>query len=114
MATGFETKAQAQDRIDGGAGEAGRDPAEVRRVIQLVGSVTDRAQTLKRPLQGPGSQPIRTTPEMWATIIAEFAAQERFDTVNFVPQMETAEQIAAFGDSVIPVAKQTVAAGRPR
>ena len=114
LATGFETKSEAQDRIDRGAGEAGRDPSDVRRVIQLVGAVTDRAETLKRPLEGPGNQPIRTTPQIWATIIAEFVAQERFDTVNFVPQMETAEQITAFGDSVIPVAKQSVAARRSR
>jgi hypothetical protein len=67
---------------------------------------------LKRPLQGPGSQPIRTTPEIWATIIAELVVQERFDTVNFVPLIETAGQIAAFGDMVIPLAKQAAAIGR--
>jgi alkanesulfonate monooxygenase SsuD/methylene tetrahydromethanopterin reductase-like flavin-dependent oxidoreductase (luciferase family) len=114
LSTGFETKAEAQNRIDRGAREAGRHPSDVRRVIQLVGAVTDRAETLKRPLQGPGNQPIRTTPEIWATIIAELVAQERFDTVNFVPQIETAEQIAAFGDSIIPLAAQAAAtAGSP-
>jgi hypothetical protein len=83
-------------------------------VIQLVGAVTDRAETQKRPLHGPGNQPIRTTPEIWATIIAELVAQERFDTVNFVPQIETAEQIAAFGDSIIPLAVQAATtAGSP-
>ena len=109
LSTGFETKAEAQNRIDRGAREAGRHPTDVRRVIQLVGAVTDRAETLKRPLQGPGNQPIRTTPEIWATIIAELVAQERFDTVNFVPQIETAEQIAAFGDSIIPLVVQAAA-----
>jgi hypothetical protein len=40
--------------------------------------------------------------------------QERFDTVNFVPRIETAGQIAAFGDMVIPLAKHAVAiAGGP-
>ncbi len=103
LATGFETKAAAQDRIDRSAREAGRDPGDIRRVIQLVGTVTDHAETLRRPLRGPGAQPIRTTPEIWAAIIAELVVQERFDTVNFVPQTETAEQIAAFGDMVIPL-----------
>jgi hypothetical protein len=80
-----------------------------------VGAVTDRAETLQRPLRGPGNQPIRTTPEIWAAIIGELVAQERFDTVNFVPQIETAEQIAAFGDSIIPLAVQAAAtAGSPR
>lgn len=109
VATGFETKPEAQDRIDRGAREAGREPSDVRRVIQLVGAVTDRAETLKRPLRGPGGQPIVATPEIWAMIIAELVAQERFDTVNFVPRFETTEQIAAFGASVIPLARQTAA-----
>jgi alkanesulfonate monooxygenase SsuD/methylene tetrahydromethanopterin reductase-like flavin-dependent oxidoreductase (luciferase family) len=112
LSTGFETKAEAQDRIDRSALEAGRNPSDVRRVIQLVGAVTDHAETMKRPCRGPGNQPIRTTSEIWAAIIAKLVIQDRFDTVNFVPQIETAEQIAAFGDTVIPLAAQTVRSAR--
>jgi alkanesulfonate monooxygenase SsuD/methylene tetrahydromethanopterin reductase-like flavin-dependent oxidoreductase (luciferase family) len=111
LSTGFEAKAEAQDRIDRSALEAGRNPSDVRRVIQLVGAVTDHAETMKRPRQGPGNQPIRTTPDIWAAIIAELVVQERFDTVNFVPQVETAEQIAAFGGAVIPLAVQAARSG---
>jgi alkanesulfonate monooxygenase SsuD/methylene tetrahydromethanopterin reductase-like flavin-dependent oxidoreductase (luciferase family) len=102
MGTRFETKPAAQQLIDTAAQQAGRQPTDIRRVIQLVGSVTDHAHTTERPRTGPGAQPIRTTPETWARIIAEFITAERFDTVNFVPEHETADQIDKFGTEVIP------------
>jgi alkanesulfonate monooxygenase SsuD/methylene tetrahydromethanopterin reductase-like flavin-dependent oxidoreductase (luciferase family) len=104
MGTPFETKPAAQHLIDTAARQAGRQPTDVRRVIQLVGRVTDHADTTERPRTGPGAQPIRTTPEVWARIIAEFITAERFDTVNFVPELETADQIEKFGTEVIPAA----------
>ena len=112
LATGFETKPDAQDRIDRAARDAGRDPSDVRRVIQLVGAVTDRAETRQRPRSGPGAQPIRTTAEIWAQIITELVVEERFDTVNFIPQAETPSQIVAFGERVIPLARAAVEAAR--
>jgi alkanesulfonate monooxygenase SsuD/methylene tetrahydromethanopterin reductase-like flavin-dependent oxidoreductase (luciferase family) len=108
LATGFDTKPAAQERIDRAAIGAGREPGDIRRVIQLVGAVTDRPETQQRPLRGPGNQPLRTTPEIWAKIIAEFVADSRFDTVNFIPQHEAPEQIAAFGEHVIPLARAAI------
>ena len=109
LATGYETKPDAQARIDRAARGEGRDPSEIRRVIQLVGAVTERPHTRERPLRGPGNQPIRTTAEIWARIIAELVVEERFDTVNFIPQEESREQIAAFGTHVIPLALECAA-----
>ncbi|HEY0452569.1 LLM class flavin-dependent oxidoreductase, partial [Actinophytocola sp.] len=85
LGTPYETKPAAQDLIDAAARQAGREPTDIRRVIQLVGRITDHAHTTERPRTGSGGQPIRTTPEVWARIIAEFLTTERFDTVNFVP-----------------------------
>ena len=62
-------------------------------------------------MRGPGNQPLRTTAETWADIIAEFVVGERFDTFNVIPQHETPEQIAAFGEQVIPLARDAVNAG---
>ena len=92
-------------RIDSAARAAGRDPASIRRVIQLVGAVTGTPHTTSRPRSGPGAQPIRTTPDIWAKIIAEFAADQRFDTVNLVLEQETSEQLRLFADEVIPLAR---------
>jgi alkanesulfonate monooxygenase SsuD/methylene tetrahydromethanopterin reductase-like flavin-dependent oxidoreductase (luciferase family) len=91
LATDYGTKPAAQDRIDAAARAAGRDPAGIRRAIHLVGTVTDVPYTTGHAWSGPGGQPIRTTPDVWATIIAEFASRERFDTVNLVPEQNTAE-----------------------
>jgi alkanesulfonate monooxygenase SsuD/methylene tetrahydromethanopterin reductase-like flavin-dependent oxidoreductase (luciferase family) len=109
LGTGYETKAEAQDRIDAGARAAGREPTAIRRAIQLVGAVTDTPLTQARPTSGPGNQPIQTTPEIWARIIRELVADERFDTINFVPKRETVEQIQQFGETVIPLARDAVA-----
>jgi len=108
MATGYKTKPPAQDRIDAAATAAGRDPAAVGRMIQLVGRVTDTASTISRPRSGAGSQAIRTTPEHWARFVAEFAVEERFDAVNFVFEEETSDQIIRFGAEVVAAAREAL------
>jgi alkanesulfonate monooxygenase SsuD/methylene tetrahydromethanopterin reductase-like flavin-dependent oxidoreductase (luciferase family) len=105
LSTDYATKPAAQDRIDSTAQAAGRKPTDVRRVLQPVGTVTDRVHTTERPRGGPGNQPIRTTPDGWARIITEFVHQERFDTINFVPETENVEQISRFATEVIPAAR---------
>ena len=105
IATGYETKPAAQDRIDTAARAAGRDPATIRRVIQLAGTVTATPHTTSRPRSGPGSQPIRTSPDIWAKIITELAAEQRFDTINLLPEQETSEQLRLFATEVIPLAR---------
>jgi alkanesulfonate monooxygenase SsuD/methylene tetrahydromethanopterin reductase-like flavin-dependent oxidoreductase (luciferase family) len=109
LGTGYETKAEAQNYIDAHARAAGREPTEIRRAIQLVGTVTDTPLTHARPTSGPGNQPIRTTPETWAQIIREFIVDERFDTINFIPEHETAEQIQQFGETIIPLVRASIA-----
>jgi alkanesulfonate monooxygenase SsuD/methylene tetrahydromethanopterin reductase-like flavin-dependent oxidoreductase (luciferase family) len=108
MATGYETKPAAQDRIDAPAIAAGRDPRAVGRMIQLVGQVTERASTISRPRSGAGNQAIRTTPAHWAKIVAEFAFDERFDAVNFVLEDETSDQIMRFGSEVVSPTKEVL------
>jgi alkanesulfonate monooxygenase SsuD/methylene tetrahydromethanopterin reductase-like flavin-dependent oxidoreductase (luciferase family) len=110
LATGYEAKPAAQDRIDRAARAAGRDPASIRRVIQLVGTVTGTPHTASRPRSGPGGLPIRTTPDVWAKIIAEFAAEERFDTINLVLEQETSDQLGLFAREVIPLARAAAGA----
>jgi alkanesulfonate monooxygenase SsuD/methylene tetrahydromethanopterin reductase-like flavin-dependent oxidoreductase (luciferase family) len=112
ISTPFDTKPEAQRTIDAAAVAAGRDPQAIRRAIQLVGSVTDRAPRLSGPLSGPGSAPIRATAENWADLIVEFLLEQRFDTVNFVPERQTTDQLARFGGEVIPRVRDTLAARR--
>jgi len=109
MATAYETKLTAQDRIDAAAIDAGREPGEVNRMIQLVGRVTGTASTESRPRSGPGNQAIHTTSEHWTRFIAEYAAVERFGAVNFVLEEETSDQIIRFGTEVVAPAREVLA-----
>ena len=102
LATPFETKPGAQDQIDAAARRAGRDPDEIERVLQLVGTVTDAVTPVSRPRTGPGSRPVRANPDQWAQIITEFVTEQRFTAINLIPEQETPEQIALFGSAVIP------------
>jgi len=110
LSTDYDTKPAGQDRIDAAALAAGRKPTDIRRVIQPVGSVTDRVHTTERPRSGPGGQPIRTTPDGWARIIAEFVHDGRFDSINFMPEDESVEQLTRFGTEVVPAARAAIAA----
>ena len=69
--------------------------------------MTGTPHTTSRPRSGPGGLPIRTTPDIWAKIIAEFAADQRFDTINLVLEQETSEQLRLFAAEVIPLARAT-------
>jgi alkanesulfonate monooxygenase SsuD/methylene tetrahydromethanopterin reductase-like flavin-dependent oxidoreductase (luciferase family) len=109
LATGYEAKPAAQDRIDAAARAAGRDPASIRRVIQLVGTITGTPHTTSRPRSGPGSQPIRTTPDIWAKMITEFVTEQRFDTVNLLPEQATSDQLRLFATDVMPIARAATA-----
>lgn len=110
IGTPFETKPAAQDLIDASATAAGRRPTDIRRAIQLVGTVTHRSAAQARPRSGPGNQAIQATSEVWAQIIIEFITQERFDTVNFLPIRAEAEQLDWFGREVIPLVRAGVVA----
>jgi alkanesulfonate monooxygenase SsuD/methylene tetrahydromethanopterin reductase-like flavin-dependent oxidoreductase (luciferase family) len=109
LSTGFETKPDAQDRIDAAAVAVGRDPAAIRRVIQLVGSVGRARRVSSRPTTGPGNTAIDTDDKTWMRIIIAFLTEERFDTVNLVPDVETPDQLCRFGNDVISTVRTELA-----
>jgi alkanesulfonate monooxygenase SsuD/methylene tetrahydromethanopterin reductase-like flavin-dependent oxidoreductase (luciferase family) len=110
LATPFESKPAAQRTIDAAATAAGRDPAAIRRVIQLVGTAAANAPYRMRPTRGDNRMPIRATPRNWAEIITEFVTEQRFDAVNLVLEHATPEQVALFGEEVIPEIRAGLAA----
>lgn len=109
LATPFESKPAAQQAIDSAAIAAGRDPGAIRRVIQLVGAVAANAPHRERPAHGDGRTPIRAAPGNWAEIIAGFVTGEGFDTVNLILEQATAEQVALFGEHVLPRVRDQLA-----
>jgi Luciferase-like monooxygenase len=81
-----------QERIDAGAGEAGRDPAAIRRVYNISGTIAD----------GPTRGLLDGPPEHWVETLAEFASELGFDTFVFWPDEDPLGQAERFVREVLP------------
>ena len=87
-------------RIDDAAAGAGRDPAEIRRVINIGGQITDGASI--GLLRGPVGQLVDE--------ITDLAVGHGFDTFMFGGAGE--DQLARFAEEVVPAVRAEVAAER--
>jgi alkanesulfonate monooxygenase SsuD/methylene tetrahydromethanopterin reductase-like flavin-dependent oxidoreductase (luciferase family) len=89
------------DRLDEAAAAAGRDPAEVRRILNVNGTITDgRAEGL---LHGPVDQ--------WVDELTDLATSYGIDT--FVLWSDGA-QYRRFAEEVAPAVRRQVATERAR
>jgi len=87
-------------RLDDAAGEAGRDPASLRRILNVGGTITDGASS--GALQGPVDQ--------WVDELTELAVVHGFDT--FILWAEGEGQLSRFAEQVVPAVRAQVAAER--
>lgn len=87
-------------RLNEAAEAAGRDPGQIRRVLNVGGSITDGAS--QGPLNGPVSQ--------WVDELTDLAVGHGFDT--FVLWSETDGQLARFAEEVVPAVRAQVAEER--
>jgi alkanesulfonate monooxygenase SsuD/methylene tetrahydromethanopterin reductase-like flavin-dependent oxidoreductase (luciferase family) len=87
-------------RLDDAVAAAGRNPAELRRVLNVAGVITDGASD--GPLRGPVEQ--------WADELTELAVEYGFDT--FIFWGEGVDQLERFGEEVIPATRQREATAR--
>jgi alkanesulfonate monooxygenase SsuD/methylene tetrahydromethanopterin reductase-like flavin-dependent oxidoreductase (luciferase family) len=83
----------AHARIDEAAAAAGRDPAAIRRVLNLGGPIGERDG---ERLGGP--------PAFWAELVAGLAA-DGFDSFVFWPQGDVRAQFDAWAGEVVPAAR---------
>lgn len=82
-----------QRRIDEAAGEAGRDPAAVRRLYNLTGTITD----------GPPAELLRGPAEHWIEELVRFVVELGFDTLLFWPKdADPVGQLERFAQDVVP------------
>jgi len=89
-------------RIDVAAVAAGRRPGEIRRLYNLMGTVTPDGQG---EWQGPVS--------WWVDTIARLATDLRMDTFIFWPATDPLRQLEVFAGAVVPAVREAVrAAGR--
>nr|MDQ3822779.1 LLM class flavin-dependent oxidoreductase [Actinomycetota bacterium] len=85
-----------QRRIDESAAAAERDPAQIRRVYNVGGTIGDtRSGDL---LKGP--------PEQWIETLARFAHELGFDTFVFWPDEEPLHQLERFAEEVVPALRR--------
>lgn len=98
----YEKWPEANVVIDQAAQAAGRDPGEVLRMAQIVGTVTSS----KGELPTQGADPVRGTPEQWADFIAALAIDQPFRTFVFWPEEQSVQQIARFASEVVPLVRE--------
>lgn len=84
---------QMSARLDEAVAEAGRASGEVRRVLNISGTITDEAS--HGHFEGPVDQ--------WADEIAALATDLRFDT--FIFWGEGDDQLERFAEQVVPAAR---------
>ena len=89
-------------RLDDAASEAGRDPASLRRIMNVNGVITDGAS--ESILQGPVDQ--------WAGELTNLAISYGFDTFIFWGEGEG--QLERFAEEVAPAVREQVASERSR
>lgn len=87
-------------RLDEAATVAGRDPASIRRVLNVHGEITDGAS--RGSLQGPVDQ--------WVDELTDLALSAGFDT--FILWADREEQLPRFAQEVVPAVRAQVAAER--
>jgi alkanesulfonate monooxygenase SsuD/methylene tetrahydromethanopterin reductase-like flavin-dependent oxidoreductase (luciferase family) len=86
--------------LDEAARGAGRDPGQLRRVLNVGGTITDGAS--EGVLRGPVSQ--------WVEELSDLALGSGFDT--FILWSEGERQLERFAEEVIPAVRAQVAAER--
>jgi alkanesulfonate monooxygenase SsuD/methylene tetrahydromethanopterin reductase-like flavin-dependent oxidoreductase (luciferase family) len=90
--------AEMAKRLDDAAADAGRDPASIRRTLNVNGTITDGSSN--GMLQGPVHQ--------GADELTDLAMNYGFDTFIFWGEGE--EQLRKFAEEVVPAARAQVSA----
>lgn len=103
----YERWAEANNRIDEAARAADREPAEVRRIAQLVGTITDEPVG---PHRLQGDEPVHGDVDDWAHLLARLATEQPFRTFIFWPRHETADQLERFATQVVPAVRARLGA----
>ena len=94
--------AAAAARLDDAAAEAGRSPADIRRVLNVNGRITDGAR--EGLLHGPVDQ--------WIDELTDLAVGYGFDTFLFSGRGP--DQLPRFAEEVVPAVRAQVTAERAR
>jgi alkanesulfonate monooxygenase SsuD/methylene tetrahydromethanopterin reductase-like flavin-dependent oxidoreductase (luciferase family) len=91
-------------RIDEAAEEAGRDPRQIRRVLNLQGVIGEgrTAPEGRLPVGYLAGEPLAGPPAWWAETLGGFA-EDGFDTFVFWPVDASPQQVELFAGEVVPL-----------
>lgn len=101
----YERWPSCNDAISKAATDAGRDPADVLRMAQLVGTITDTPGDAEAR---DGAAPVRGTPDQWAALIARLATEQPFRCFIFWPEQGSVTQVERFAREVVPAARALI------
>jgi alkanesulfonate monooxygenase SsuD/methylene tetrahydromethanopterin reductase-like flavin-dependent oxidoreductase (luciferase family) len=89
---------EMQARIDEAATAAGRDPADIRRLYNVFGSISERgpAEFLRGPV------------EQWVDELTSLAVDQGMDTFIFGPAEDALRQLPRFAHEVAPAVREAV------
>jgi alkanesulfonate monooxygenase SsuD/methylene tetrahydromethanopterin reductase-like flavin-dependent oxidoreductase (luciferase family) len=87
-----EELGEMRRRVDAAAEDAGRDPAAIRRVLNVGGAITD----------GPVEELLRGPAEHWVEALGALRDDQGFDTFVLAPEGDVTEQIERFAKEIAP------------
>jgi alkanesulfonate monooxygenase SsuD/methylene tetrahydromethanopterin reductase-like flavin-dependent oxidoreductase (luciferase family) len=87
-------------RLDDAAAGAGRNPAEIRRILNVGGTITE----------GNSDGPLNGPVEAWADQLTDLVVGYGFDT--FILSAEGPDQLTRFAEQVVPAVRAQVASER--
>jgi alkanesulfonate monooxygenase SsuD/methylene tetrahydromethanopterin reductase-like flavin-dependent oxidoreductase (luciferase family) len=89
-------------RIDAAAADAGREPAEIRRLYNVSGVITD----------GSSEGFLRGPVEQWTDELTDLAVGSGMDTFILWPDGEQKTQLRRFAEEIVPAVRERVAEER--
>lgn len=101
----YEQWGPAHTILDEAATAAGRRPSDVRRICQIVGTITDAPGTLRVTT---GAEPVRGDAAQWAELLTRSATELPFTTFVFWPEHQTIDQVLRFARDVVPAVRRAV------
>jgi alkanesulfonate monooxygenase SsuD/methylene tetrahydromethanopterin reductase-like flavin-dependent oxidoreductase (luciferase family) len=103
----YERWAESNEILTVAARDAGRDPADVRRVAQLVGTI-EAGATAPGPLARSGAEPVRADVAGWVDLLTRLATEQPFTTFVLWPERAVEQQIRLFAEEVAPGVRERV------
>ncbi|MGH8951253.1 MAG: LLM class flavin-dependent oxidoreductase [Acidimicrobiia bacterium] len=94
------TLSTMSSRLDEAATVAGRDPSEIRRILNISGTITD----------GPSSGVLRGPVDQWAEELTVLALGHGFDT--FITSADDPGHLARFAEEVAPTVREMIVTER--